>query len=81
MGAITDRVRVVPIAMVRPNSQGIYAPSRIGQPFLTDPRNIGAIRNYSRTILVSFERDGVSNPQPVTAYGYGFSGWYIVVEG
>jgi hypothetical protein len=64
--------------MVRPTSRGIYAPSRLRQSFQTDPRNIDAIRDFGRTILVSFEPDGISNPQPVTAYGFGWSCWYIV---
>lgn len=29
-------------------------------------------------VQVSFEPDGVSNPQPVTAYGFGFDCWWIV---
>jgi hypothetical protein len=67
------------LAMVRPNAECIYAPSRI-----TKDRTIGEreflmrYADYARVIYVSFERDGVSNPQPVTAYGRGLDCWYIV---
>jgi hypothetical protein len=67
--------------MVWPNDQFIYAPSRIEQPFYTHPANVQAIADYGRPILVSFDEDGVSNPRPVTAYGLGWSCWYIVGEG
>lgn len=31
-------------------------------------------------MLVSFEKDGISNPQRVTAYGWGWDCWYIIRE-
>lgn len=76
--SVSQPVEVIPVAMVRPNSRGVYAPSRVRRSFLTDPRNIDAIRNYSRTILVSFEPDAISDPEPVTAFGFVWSCWYIV---
>ena len=78
---LAELVTVVPVAMVVPNGKGIYAPSWVRQSFPTASQNIDAVRNYSRTILVSFDEDGVSNPQPITAYGHGWSCWYIVAPG
>lgn len=75
---VTAKVRIIPVKMVTPNARGIYAPSRIGRAFYTDQANLDAIANCSQTILVSLEPDGVSNPQPVKAYGYKMRCWYIV---
>lgn len=77
---ITDKVLIVRVAMIRPNADCIYAPSRLSQPFYTDRRNLEAIKDFSREILVSFAGDGVSDPQPTTAYGYAWHCWFIALE-
>ena len=74
--------RLQPIAMVRPNGQGIYAPSRIRS--IKEMSESEFFERYfsngqPRAIQVSFEEDGLSNPQLVTAYGYGLDCWYIEV--
>lgn len=68
------------IAMIRYNSAGIYAPSRIQ----TEPKVIPhqeflkRYADYGRRIPVSFEADGISNPVSMTAYGFGLDVWWIV---
>lgn len=68
------------IAMIRPSLSCIYAPSRIE----TEPKIIPyqeflrKYADYPREIPVSFDEDGISNPTPTTAYGYGLDVWWIV---
>ena len=58
-----------------PNSNGIYAPSRQSLP---KKISVGDFeKNTSVNIQVSFSRDGISNPQTMTAYGYGLDCWYL----
>jgi hypothetical protein len=69
-----------PIAMVKPTRDCVYTPSRLRQE-RTIPY-AAFLRQYAdtaRVILVSFDEDGISDPQPVTAYGRGLDCWYIVV--
>lgn len=67
------------IAMIRPNSTGIYSPSRIDRARqITEAEFMVRYADNPHVIQVSFETDGVSNPQPVTAYGFGFDCWWIV---
>lgn len=72
-------ITMIPIAMVRPTHDFIYAPNRLKQP-----RQIGYsefVNHYAdhpRSIKISFAPDGVSNPQTVTAYGFGLDAWWIV---
>ena len=63
------------VAMVVPNGDGVYAPTR--KPV----RFSGRLEDLNRaSILVSFEPDGVSSPERVAAYGWGLKCWYIVVD-
>ena len=78
--AVIDRVLIVPVTMIRPNSECIYAPSHLAHPFYTNKSNLRAIVNCSRTILVSLEKDGISNPQPMMAYGLGWYCWFVAIE-
>ena len=72
-------VTLIPIAMVTPTRESIYAPSRISKP-----RVIGRAEfmlkysDHPRQIKVSFEADGKSNWQEITAYGFGPDAWYIL---
>lgn len=67
------------IAMVVPTAQGIYAPSRIDKPRqITEAEFMTRYADQPHIIQVSFEPDGKSNPQPITAYGFGLDCWWIV---
>lgn len=69
---MTD-VTLQPVAMITPTKEDIYAPSRIQQP-KTIPY-IEFLRKYAdspKLIKVSFDPDGKSNPQSITAYGFGY---------
>lgn len=75
-------VTLQPIAMIRPNSRRVYAPSRINP--MKEMSESEFFKRYlergrPRGIWVSFEPDGVSNPQLTTAYGLGLDCWYIVI--
>lgn len=71
-------VKIIPVAMVKPNRACIYAPSRIRQSFWTKRTNLQAISNHSKEIQVSFAEDGISDPEYMTAYGYTWYCWFIV---
>jgi hypothetical protein len=68
-----------PVTMLRPNAQFIYAPSKL-RPVkrISEREFVTCYAGSAQAIQVSFEADGVSNPQPVTAYGRGLDCWYIV---
>lgn len=69
--------QLTPLSMVKPNKDGIYAPSRFRKPKRLSWFEF--MRNYTDTqVLVSFAPDGVSNPELMTAYGSGFDCWYLV---
>lgn len=75
---MTD-VTLQPIAMVTPTKECIYAPSRIKQSKVIPYTEF--LEKYAdnfKLIKVSFEPDGKSNPQSITAYGFGLDCWYIV---
>lgn len=65
--------QVIKIAMRVPNKAGIYAPSRI----FTGMYEKDLTDFSSREILVSFDEDGISNPQRATAYANGLDAWWI----
>ena len=71
-------VTITPVARI-PTKKCVYTPSRLSQPktvsyklFLT------RYADNPRPIWVSFEADGKSDPQLVTAYGFSWDCWYIV---
>lgn len=66
-------ITLIRIAMVRPNA-GVYAPGPQRQ--ITEDEFVDRYADHAHVIRVSFEPDGISNPQPVTAYGFG-SVWWI----
>lgn len=75
----TNTVTLQPLAMVTPTRKGIYAPSRIGKKrIITQVEFLIEFADNPRPLKVSFEPDGKSNPQIVTAYGNGLDCWYIV---
>ncbi len=67
------------IAMVVPNALGIYAPSRIeSDPVeIDDASFLENFADNARSILVSFSDDGISDPEPRTAWGFGLKAWFI----
>ena len=70
-------ITLIPIAMVIPTRDSIYAPSRINQPReIEETEFLARYADHPYRVLVSFDPDGESNPQPITAYG----GRYIVGE-
>lgn len=75
---VDNTITLIRIAMIVPTKQGIYAPSQIdNQPRqITEDEFMNRYADHARAIQVSFEPDGVSNPQLVTAYGFG-SVWWI----
>lgn len=72
-------VTLQPIAMIVPNIQGIYAPSRIQQKkTISQTEFMEKFADNPYAILVSLADDGISNPQHLTAYGHGLDCWYLV---
>lgn len=71
------KMRFRRVAMVRPTAECIYAPSRI-QSDPVEKEMIGDLYESARVIRVSFETDGMSNPQPRVAYANGLDCWYIL---
>ena len=68
-----------PIAMVTSNAAGVYAPSRLQKSKkISEQEFLKRYADYGRSVKVSFAADGVSDPQPVTAYGRGLDCWWIV---
>lgn len=67
------------IAMVVPNALGVYAPSRIDDnPVeIDDETFLEKFADSARSILVSRASDGVSDPEPRTAWGFGLKCWFI----
>lgn len=77
---MSQQVTLQPIAMVTPTKEGIYAPSRVSQSKTIDYEEfLEKYADHCKTIRVSFAADGKSNPETVTAYGFGLDCWYIVV--
>ena len=68
-------MKLLPLTMRVPNRDGIYAPSNLENE---KELSISEFEKYSgKEINVSFDRDGISNPQMMTAYGYGLDCWYL----
>lgn len=69
------RYQLLLLAMRVPNSQGIYTLSNSDS---VKELSVEEFEKYQgREINVSLDRDGISNPQKMTAYAYGLSGWYL----
>lgn len=70
---------LIPVVMVRPSRECIYTPSRLSNPKeISKAAFLEKYADYPRSMLVSFEADGFSNPKTVTAYGRGLDCWWIV---
>ena len=68
-------MKLLPLAMRVPNRDGIYAPSKLESE---KKLSISEFEKYSGVeVKVSFDRDGISNPQTMTAYGFGLDCWYL----
>jgi hypothetical protein len=74
-------MKLQPIVMVTPTRECIYAPNRLELPREIPEREfVEKYADHPIMILVSFEPDGKSNPQQVTAYGHGLDCWYILSD-
>lgn len=69
--------KLIPLAMRVPNELGIYALSALEQPKLLSWYEFTS-RYTSVEALVSLEPDGISNPQKMDIYGFGWDCWYLV---
>lgn len=68
-------IKLVPLAMIIPNREGVYSYSRLRRP---------KIVTESEWLTYSPQEIKVGTPDDwryVTAYGKGLSCWYIAVEG
>ena len=68
-------IKLIPLAMRVPNSQGIYTLSKHSKPKKINQSDF--IKYNGVDIKVSFHKDGISNPQTMTAYAYGMDCWYL----
>jgi len=69
-------IKLTPLGIRNPHDANIYTPSRL---FNWPKRvSIDEFRDYTAsTISVSFDPDGISNPQKVTAYSKGMGRYYL----
>jgi len=74
----TGIVTVQQIAMTRPTKEFIYTPSRPPVQ-ICQAEFLEKYADDPHVIQVSFANDGISDPQPLTAYGNGLDCYYIVV--
>lgn len=71
-------ITLVPLAMVTVTEEGIYAPSRLQQPRpVSYSEFLDRFADHPKVISVSFAPDGKSDPQQLTAYGFGMDCWYL----
>lgn len=64
------KVTLIPIAQRRPNQNFVSAPSKVRPSIeVTQEEFEAKYAGTAHTRTVSFEADGISNPQPTTAYG------------
>jgi len=63
---------IVHVAMIRPNSDGVYAISGDHRQPVGNLDDYGVVDG-----LISFDEDGVSNPVKMPMYGKGLDCWYI----
>lgn len=56
------------LAMVRPSSNSVSAPSELRGQVEISEEAFSAFADTAKTSLVSLEEDGVSNPQQITSY-------------
>ncbi len=72
-------VRLQPLTMVTPNAAGVYGLSRHRTiKVVSYAEFLRRYADHPRLLSVSFADDGVSHPQPVTAYSNGLDCWYIL---
>lgn len=62
------KVKLTPIAMVRPSEDFIQAPSKIRPGVEISQEEFNKIADQGKGLLVSLDPDGVSNPQNITTY-------------
>jgi hypothetical protein len=79
-------VTLQPLAMRVFIPHGIYSPSQIRPNIRISYHDfLKRFADHSTLIRVCFDEEPMEdtiweNSQPVTAYGYGIDGWYLVVE-
>ncbi len=61
---MSDKVTLIPVAMVRPTEESIYAPSTLRPAIEVDEAECTQVQN----ILVSFAADGKSDPALIPSY-------------
>lgn len=72
-----EMITLQPVTMVTFNCDGIYAPSKILKSIkIPDVEFLEKYADHPNSLLISFEKDGISNPQLTTIVG----GRFIVVN-
>ena len=66
------------VAMVVPTAEFIYAPDGWPAKELDYTEFLEKFADRPHVVQVSFADDGFSDPQPMTAYGFGLDCWYIL---
>lgn len=61
---MSKKITLIPIAMITPTRDCIYAPSRIERPFEADESEYKQVQD----IPVSIKADGKSDPTPTPSY-------------
>lgn len=76
------KIQLQKVTMVCPSARGVYSPSRLpgARREMSEAEFLVDWADSAQVILVSFERDGVSNAQRCTGYAKGLSGWWIEVR-
>lgn len=75
---MSKTVTMYPVVMRVPNGEGIYAPSKLSKPKKISRDEF--LEKYSSNpiqIMVSFEKDGISDPIPVRCYALD---WYYYLK-
>ena len=73
-----EMVTMLPLAMITPTKECIYAPNRIESPVYVPKSKIG---KPWRKFLVSFNPDGKSNPRRIAVYAVDSADGYFMREG
>lgn len=66
---MSEKVTLIPVAMVTPTEECVYAPSRIESPIeVGQEKFISEYADNAKSIPVSFAADGKSDPIPTETY-------------
>lgn len=73
------KVKLQPLCL-SPYVDNVYIPSNLRSiKTVTKKEFLQKYSDCPRQIMISFDKDGKSNPQLITAYSSGMNCWYIVV--